>query len=184
MTEQGTSPGTSRRRFLGGAAAAGVGLAAGAAVVTGYGITSANDAANGSQEASTASGAIDGALAVVPFYGTRQAGITTAQQERLMFAALDVTTTDVQELQRMLGRWAAIGPTHGREDGQRLTGQNRAATVRNRRGLGPGAELTDHHRRVRTQPVRRAIRPCRPDAGRTDPVRHHPWRRRDEIGDL
>ena len=25
-----------------------------------------------------------------------------------MFAALDVTTTDVQELQRMLGRWAAI----------------------------------------------------------------------------
>ena len=112
MTDQGTSPGTSRRRFLGGAAAAGVGLA-GAAVVTGYGITSANDAASGSQEASTASGAIDGAaidgaLAVVPFYGTRQAGITTAQQERLMFAALDVTTTDVQELQRMLGRWAAI----------------------------------------------------------------------------
>ena len=34
------------------------------------------------------------ALAVVPFYGDHQAGITTPQQERLMFAALDVTTTD------------------------------------------------------------------------------------------
>ena len=44
----------------------------------------------------------------MPFYGARQAGITTTQQERLMFAALDVTTTDVDELQRMLGRWAAI----------------------------------------------------------------------------
>ena len=106
MTEQGTPRGTSRRRFLGGAAAAGVGLAAGAAVVTGYGITSGNDASSGSPEA--AGEAADGALAVVPFYGPRQAGITTAQQERLMFAALDVTTTDVQELQRMLGRWAAI----------------------------------------------------------------------------
>ena len=44
----------------------------------------------------------------MPFYGARQAGITTTQQERLMFAALDVTTTDVEELQRMLGRWAAM----------------------------------------------------------------------------
>ncbi len=48
------------------------------------------------------------ALATVPFYGARQAGITTTQQERLMFAALDVTTTDVEELKRMLGRWAAM----------------------------------------------------------------------------
>jgi len=109
MTEQGTSRGTSRRRFLGGAAAGvGVGLAAGAAVVTGYGITSAHDASSGSEQASTGDPVTDGASAVVPFYGPRQAGITTAQQERLMFAALDVTTTDVQELQRMLGRWAAI----------------------------------------------------------------------------
>ncbi len=45
---------------------------------------------------------------MVPFYGARQAGITTPQQERLMFAALDVTTTDSDELQRMLGRWAAV----------------------------------------------------------------------------
>ncbi len=45
---------------------------------------------------------------MVPFYGEHQAGVTTTQQERLMFAALDVTTTDKEELARMLGRWAAM----------------------------------------------------------------------------
>jgi len=110
MAEQGTPQGTSRRRFLGGAAVAGVGLAAGAAVAAGYGIKSANDTSSQRADASpsTVDAATAGALAVVPFYGPRQAGITTTQQEQMMFAALDVTTTDVQELQRMLGRWAAI----------------------------------------------------------------------------
>jgi deferrochelatase/peroxidase EfeB len=104
MSEQGTS----RRRFLGGAAAAGVGLAAGVGVAAGYGIRSANDDPS-SPDTGQSSGDLDAmANAVVPFYGRRQAGITTAQQERLMFAALDVTTTDVEELKRMLGRWAAI----------------------------------------------------------------------------
>src|SRR6185312_11777948 len=58
----------------------------------------------------TESGSADSvrAAAVVPFYGEHQAGVTTAQQERLMFATLDVTTTDKQELARMLGRWAAM----------------------------------------------------------------------------
>jgi deferrochelatase/peroxidase EfeB len=105
MAEQGTS----RRRFLGGAAAAAAGLAAGVGVAAGYGIRSAGDDA--SAAAGTAAGTgdpADRADAVVPFYGPRQAGISTTQQERLMFAALDVTTTDVEELQRMLGRWAAI----------------------------------------------------------------------------
>ncbi len=103
MNEQGTS----RRRFLGGAAAAGVGLAAGVGVAAGYGIRSANDDQSGTAAAQSADPEAT-ANAVVPFYGARQAGITTAQQERLMFAALDVTTTDVEELKRMLGRWAAI----------------------------------------------------------------------------
>ena len=105
MAEQGTP----RRRFLGGAAAAAAGLAAGVGVAAGYGIRSAGDDA--SAAAGTAAGTgdpADRADAVVPFYGPRQAGISTTQQERLMFAALDVTTTDVEELQRMLGRWAAI----------------------------------------------------------------------------
>src|SRR6476620_5416884 len=106
MTEQGTS----RRRFLSGAAAAGVGLAAGAGVAAGYGIRSANDDSGDAPEASlsTVDSATTRALATVPFYGAKQAGVTTTQQERLMFAALDVTTTDVSELQRMLGRWAAM----------------------------------------------------------------------------
>ena len=106
MAEQGTS----RRRFLGGAAAAGVGLAAGVGVAAGYGIRSANDASGDTPEASlsTVDSATTRALATVPFYGAKQAGVTTTQQERLMFAALDVTTTDVSELQRMLGRWAAM----------------------------------------------------------------------------
>ncbi len=94
---------TSRRRFLGGAAAAGVGLAAGAGVAAGYGIRSADAAAPAPVDPGAAQ-----ADAVVPFYGPRQAGITTPQQEQLMFAALDVITTDSDQLQRLLGRWAAM----------------------------------------------------------------------------
>ena len=106
MTEQ---QGTSRRRFLGGAAAAGVGLAAGVGVAAGYGLRSANEPEQAPADPYQASTDPDArANAVVPFYGAQQAGVTTTQQERLMFAALDVTTTDVEQLQRMLGRWAAI----------------------------------------------------------------------------
>ncbi len=115
MAEQGTS----RRRFLGGAAAAGVGLAAGVGVAAGYGLRAADDAPGGTPEGapSAVDSATARALAVVPFYGQRQAGITTTQQERLMFAALDVTTTDVEELKRLLGKWAAIAArlTAGKE---------------------------------------------------------------------
>jgi deferrochelatase/peroxidase EfeB len=104
MAEQGTS----RRRFLGGAAVAAAGVAAGVGVAAGYGIKTASDAAAAEPAGPAIDAAAVQAAAVVPFYGARQAGITTTQQERLMFAALDVTTTDVTELQRMLGRWAAI----------------------------------------------------------------------------
>jgi deferrochelatase/peroxidase EfeB len=57
----------------------------------------------------------------VPFYGEHQAGIATPAQDRLAFAAFDITTTDVQAVQTVLGSWAAaasrmtaveaIGPT-------------------------------------------------------------------------
>lgn len=99
-----TEPGPSRRRFLTGAAAAGVGAAAGFAA--GYGV-------RGVEDADAVPEAVAAQLAqvsdnVVPFYGARQAGITTPQQERLMFAAFDVSTTDVEELKRLLGRWSAM----------------------------------------------------------------------------
>ncbi|MTD16194.1 deferrochelatase/peroxidase EfeB [Nakamurella sp. YIM 132087] len=114
--EPGTQPappasGPSRRRFLGGAALGAAGLVGGAAA--GYGIRATQDrpaADTDSGEPSSVAGAVsvDKAAAQVDFYGERQAGITTPQQERLMFASLDVTTTDADELQRLLGRWAAM----------------------------------------------------------------------------
>src|SRR6195952_2336972 len=113
-TGAGTAPvapepasGPSRRRFFGTAAVA---LVAGGGI--GYGIKTASEP--GGEVAGTATSKPGGATTtdrsaiVVPFYGARQAGITTAQQERLMFASLDVTTTDPQEVQFLLGRWAAL----------------------------------------------------------------------------
>ena len=99
--------GPSRRRFFGTAAVA---LVAGGGI--GYGIKAASEPE--SQTAGTATSKPGGATTtdrsaiVVPFYGARQAGITTAQQERLMFASLDVTSTSPQDLQLLLGRWAAL----------------------------------------------------------------------------
>ena len=92
-----------------------------------------------------------------------------------MFAALDVTTTDVEELERMLGRWAAMAArlTAGKPVSDSPV-RDRAAAVRHRRGDGPGTALADHHRRLRAEPVRRPVRAGRQDAGRADPVRHHP----------
>jgi deferrochelatase/peroxidase EfeB len=84
-----------RRRFLGSAVGAAGALAAGGA---GFGVAKAvePDASAGRARSS-----------VVPIYGRHQAGIATPAQDRLAFAAFDVTTTDVTALQRMLGTWAA-----------------------------------------------------------------------------
>jgi deferrochelatase/peroxidase EfeB len=43
----------------------------------------------------------------VSFYGTHQAGITTPAQDYLYFAAFDITSDAVGELQAMLARWTA-----------------------------------------------------------------------------
>jgi deferrochelatase/peroxidase EfeB len=85
---------TSRRQFLGGAlGTAGVLAAAG----TGYGAAKATEPEAGSTSLGQ----------TVPFYGPHQAGIATPAQDRLAFAAFDVTTTDRDELARLLGTWAA-----------------------------------------------------------------------------
>ena len=92
MTEGTATVRPSRRGFLGGA----LGIAgAAAAGGVGFGVAKA-----------TAADALPSAAAV-PFYGPHQAGIATPAQDRLAFAAFDVTSTDVDDLRTLLGRWAA-----------------------------------------------------------------------------
>ena len=111
MTEATPGSGPSRRRFLGVAlGAAGVAAAGGA----GFGVARAAEPSATEPSASAPSDH-------VPFYGEHQAGIATPAQDRLAFAAFDITTTDVHAVQTMLGSWAAaaarmtageaIGPT-------------------------------------------------------------------------
>ncbi len=88
-----TVTGTSRRRFLGGALGAAGILAAGSG---GYGIARATAAPAASPHA-----------APVPFYGEHQAGIATPAQDRLAFAAFDITSVDVQAVRALLGSWSA-----------------------------------------------------------------------------
>jgi deferrochelatase/peroxidase EfeB len=102
----------SRRRFLGGAlGVAGAGVAAGA----GFGIAEAvRGPGSDSAAGSTSTG-------LISLYGPHQAGIATEAQDRLAFAAFDVTTLDPMALQTLLGLWAAaaaqmtagrpVGPT-------------------------------------------------------------------------
>jgi deferrochelatase/peroxidase EfeB len=84
-----TSP--SRRSLLGWG---GAGLALGAAAAGG-----AVAMARGDDEAPA------GAGAAVPFHGPHQAGIATAVQDRLHFAAFDVTTDDRAQFVQLLKDW-------------------------------------------------------------------------------
>ena len=86
------SPAASRRAFLGGALGAASLAAAGGA---GFGMARAAEVDH------------HPGTGVVPFYGAHQAGIATPAQDRLAFAAFDVTTTDRAALQALLARWAA-----------------------------------------------------------------------------
>ena len=61
----------------------------------------------GIAEASSDSGSKNSAAGAVPFYGEHQAGIATDAQDRLAFAAFDVTSANVEDLKTMLGLWAA-----------------------------------------------------------------------------
>jgi deferrochelatase/peroxidase EfeB len=79
----------SRRRLLGGVAGLGLINAAGVGL------------------AGCASSAATAENQVVAFHGAHQAGITTDIQDRLAFAAFDVTTTRREDLQRLLKTWTA-----------------------------------------------------------------------------
>jgi deferrochelatase/peroxidase EfeB len=90
-----------RRRLLAGAGAAGVGIGLGG---TGYLI--GRDAAEDSTDLG----------ATVPFYGARQAGIETPAQDRLHFAAFDLTVSSADEVRELLREWsnAAAEMTEGK----------------------------------------------------------------------
>jgi deferrochelatase/peroxidase EfeB len=103
-----TDPVTRRRLFRNaGIAGAGLGLGAG-------GFALGHETA----EASTGDG-----TGTVPFYGERQAGIVTAAQDRLHFAAFDLTATTRAEVVDLLRAWtvAAQRMTAGEPTGPRNT---------------------------------------------------------------
>jgi len=66
----------------------------------------------------------DGAGDAIAFHGAHQAGIATPVQDRLHFAAFDVTTGDRDRLVRMLKEWtaAAAAMTAGRPVGDGAVG--------------------------------------------------------------
>jgi deferrochelatase/peroxidase EfeB len=99
-----SGPAISRRRLLAGGLAAGAGIAIGGA--GGFGISRAIEPANPQS-------------VVEPFFGTHQAGIATAAQERIQFAAFNVLTNDRAALQALLKTWtaAAIAMTAGKPVG-------------------------------------------------------------------
>ena len=97
----------SRRRLIGAAGVGAAALAAGTAAVR-------------SRREQTLSTEDRAGNSAVPFYGLHQAGIATAAQDRLHFAAFDVTTTSRERLIRLLKDWtdAAAKMTQGLPVGQ------------------------------------------------------------------
>lgn len=89
--------GVNRRRFLGG-----VGAAGGALALAGSGLTACGD---GKSTTATSSESTRIAAQTVAFRGSHQAGVVTPVQDRLVFAAFDVTTQDRNQLADLLERW-------------------------------------------------------------------------------
>ncbi|WP_018348048.1 iron uptake transporter deferrochelatase/peroxidase subunit [Longispora albida] len=106
MTDEASKGGTSRRALLGAGAAGVAGVAAGVAGAQFLGET----------KPAAAGPSIDQA---VPFYGEHQAGIVTPAQDRLHFAAFDVTTKKREDVIWLLKEWtkAAARMTAGRDAG-------------------------------------------------------------------
>ncbi|GAA0610860.1 deferrochelatase/peroxidase EfeB [Kribbella sandramycini] len=105
MSDPAERKGISRRGLIG---------AAGAAVATGVAGYAAHSVLAGeASQAADANGPVE-------FHGPHQAGIVTAVQDRLHFAAFDVTTTKRDELVALLKEWTAAAAllTAGRDIGQ------------------------------------------------------------------
>ena len=107
-TSDGDTRRLSRRGLLGLAGVGGAGAVAGiAAGLLGHDAIAAAAAPPAANDS------------VIPFFGDRQAGITTAAQDRLHMAAFDVTTEDRAALIELLKDWtaAAEAMTAGRTTG-------------------------------------------------------------------
>ncbi len=91
-----------RRGLLSGAAAVGGGLA-----VAGGGYALGTDGADGTGAGGAADGG-GGGTGRVPFHGVHQPGILTPQQDRLHFAAFDLTTDRAADLRELLQTWTAM----------------------------------------------------------------------------
>ncbi|GAA3041411.1 iron uptake transporter deferrochelatase/peroxidase subunit [Kitasatospora albolonga] len=133
-TEADAPAGVSRRAVIGWA---GAGVALGAAAVG----TVAAATRDSSEQAEAALKAVP----EVPFYGEHQAGIATPVQDRLHFAAFDVSTTSRDALVRVLKEWtkAAAVMTGGREVGTGATGLAEAPPDDTGEALGlPPSRLT------------------------------------------
>ena len=104
--------GLSRRRLLGAAGVAAGGLVVGGAGVGVVQALRADDEPSEPRRAAS-SGAVE-------FHGEHQAGIATAAQDRLLFAAFDVVTTDRAQLEQLLRSWteAAARLTRGERVGE------------------------------------------------------------------
>ena len=105
MTENEKNPGppsvyakepvsATRRAALAGAGVAGVALAA-------FGAAATYNAAEHKESIPTSLTGKD----AVPFYGEHQPGITTEVQDRMHFAAFNLTTTDPDEVKSLLKKW-------------------------------------------------------------------------------
>ncbi len=99
-----------RRGLIGAAGVGAAGLAAGAAGGYAAAATSTPDAATPQSPGDR----------TYPFYGPHQAGIVSPAQDRLHFAAFDVTTTSREELIALLSDWteAAARMTQGGNAGE------------------------------------------------------------------
>ncbi|MDT7672450.1 MAG: deferrochelatase/peroxidase EfeB, partial [Pseudonocardiales bacterium] len=107
-SDRAKGPRFSRRGLLGGAAGLGLAGVAGAGLVG-------------------CAGQPDPATGTVPFYGANQAGVDTDVQDRLAFAAFDVTSTSRADLIDMLKTWTAAAEAMTR--GVMVPGESNAGEV-------------------------------------------------------
>jgi deferrochelatase/peroxidase EfeB len=113
--DEPAAPGVvSRRALLGGIGAAGA-FGAGALL---FGACSSDATPSGAPGTSSAVVADS-----VPFFGAHQAGIATPSQDRLLFGAFDILTTETHAVQDLLSAWtaAAADMTQGQELGNNNT---------------------------------------------------------------